>query len=97
MKSGGTLVYDYMDILDALEGEFITNLSMDDITSFIKYELNDISKYYIRSFQVNGSNAMDYTYSYPNQLLYVMKPDMDTVKEAQELIDKVLNGKSVKE
>jgi anionic cell wall polymer biosynthesis LytR-Cps2A-Psr (LCP) family protein len=97
MKNGGALVYNYMDILEAIEGEFLTNLPIDEATSFIKYEMNDVSKYEIYSYQVDGTNAMEYTYTYPNQKLYVMPPKQETVDKAIELLKANQEGKNLKE
>ena len=97
LKNGGSLVYNYMDILEAIEGEFLTNMPIDEATNFIKFELNDISKYEVYNYQVDGTNAMDYTYSYPNQKLYVMVPKQETVDHAKELLNAIKNGESVKD
>ena len=97
MKNSKTLAYNYMDILDAIEGEFLTNLPIDEATNFVKYELNDLSKYEIYSYQVDRTNAMEYTYSYPNQKLYVMTPKQETVDHAKELLTAIQNGESLKD
>ena len=62
-----------------------------DLTSLIKKQLNDMSKWTITSQSVNGTDSSNYTYSYSKQKLYVMIPDMNTVTEATTKINEVLN------
>ena len=40
---------------------------------------------------------MDYTYSYPNQKLYVMIPYEKDVEHAKELIRTIKSGESIKD
>ena len=56
------VVTDYTSILDSLDGKFATNMDMKDITAFIKYELEDITKYEILETQVTGTGSMELTY-----------------------------------
>lgn len=64
----------------------------EDILNLIKMQLKDMAKWNITSYSLTGSDANEYTYSYPHQKLYVMKPNEDTVNEANSLINKVING-----
>ena len=75
----------------ALKGKFITNISDDEITKLIKMQLNDGSSWNIKSISVNGSDAMDYVYSYKKTKLYVMKPDEKTVLNAKNNIKRILD------
>ena len=86
------IITGYSKILNSLKGTFQTNMSDNDIQKLIKMQLDDMAKWNITSYSLDGSDGSEYTYSYPNQLLYVMVPDEDTVTEAQELIDKVEAG-----
>ena len=40
-------LFSYTDIIDSLDGKFATNMDMEEVTSFIKYELNDLKNYKI--------------------------------------------------
>jgi len=77
-------------ILDALNGTFQTNLSMDDITNLVKMQIDDMSPWKIESLNVDGKGGMLPTYSYPRQKLYVMEPNMETVKKAIQKLNEVL-------
>lgn len=46
---------------------------------------------FIQSYGVNGTSSFSGLYSIPNQSLYVMIPDMDTVEEAQRQRQKMMN------
>lgn len=96
LTSGYTMITEYINIIDVLEGKFATNIDQKEITDFIKYELNDLNKYTIKSIQVDGYGSMGPTYSYPGQDLWIMIPYEDTITDAKNLINKVLNNESVK-
>lgn len=93
LSKSAMVVTDYTSILDSLDGKFATNMDMKDITAFIKYELEDITKYEILDTQVTGTGSMELTYSYPHQKLYVMFPSEQSVENAKEYINKISNEK----
>ncbi len=93
LSKSAMVVTDYTSILDSLDGKFATNMDMKDITAFIKYELEDITKYEILDTQVTGTGSMQLTYSYPHQKLYVMFPSEQSVESAKEYINKISNEK----
>jgi len=90
VTSSSTLISNYTEILDALNGTFQTNLSMDDITNLVKMQIDDMSPWKIESLNVDGKGGMLPTYSYPRQKLYVMEPNMETVKKAIQKLNEVL-------
>ena len=90
VTSSSTLISNYNDILKALNGTFETNLTEDDITNLIKMQIDDMASWNIDSVNVDGTGALLPTYSYPNQNLYVMNPDMESVAVAIERLNEVL-------
>lgn len=92
LKNSPNILADYNSVLEVMNGKFATNIEMSELTSFIKYEVEDIGKYEIISTQVDGTGSMEYTYSYPHQKLYVMFPNEQSVNNAKEGIEKILNG-----
>lgn len=92
LKNSPNILADYNSVLEVMSGKFATNIEMSELTSFIKYEVEDIGKYEIISTQVDGTGSMEYTYSYPHQKLYVMFPNEQSVSNAKEGIEKILNG-----
>lgn len=92
LTSGVTIITNYADILDSLEGMFSTNLSMEEISQLVKMQLSDMASWNILTYSVSGYGDMEVTYSAPGQELYVMWPDQDMVAHATELIDRIIAG-----
>lgn len=96
LTSGSTILTEYTNIINVLDGKFATNIDMNEVTDFIKYELNDLKDYTIINTQLDGYGSMGPTYSYPYQDLWIMIPYEDTITNAKNLINKMLNNKSIK-
>ena len=90
VTSASTLISQYTNILQVMDGKFATNLEINDGMDYLKYEMIDLSKYEFINQQVDGGGAMEYTYSYPHQKLWVMIPDEKTVVAAQNKIKEVM-------
>ena len=80
----------YDKILSNTEGTLETNMSYDEITNLAKYELTDLKKWTVESYNLDGVGDMQPTYSMGNINLYVMQPDEVTVKIAQNKINECL-------
>ena len=91
VTSASTLLSKYSDIMKSLEGTFDTSISTEDITSLVRMQLDDMASWEVEQYSVNGKGQLTKTYSYPNQNLYVMLPDKNTVNAAKEKIKKVLS------
>jgi LCP family protein required for cell wall assembly len=94
LSSSKSLLTNYDRILNALEGSFDTNLSTNNITSFIQFQLDDMRGWEFETTNLDGSNSMAKTYSFPKQDLYVMIPNQKTVTTAKEKIQEYLNDKA---
>ena len=81
----------YTELLNALKDKFITNITDDEITKFIKKQIKENSKWNIEGISLTGSDAFETTYTYKNTKLYVMEPNGESVLSAQEKIKKILN------
>ena len=84
------IITNYNNLLNALSGEFLTNITNKEITDLIKWQIDGMYKWNIETISLDGSNAFDYTYSYKNQKLYVMMPYPESVNSAKEKINSVL-------
>ena len=82
----------YTSLLNSVKGSIITNMPTKTMLSLVKMQLKNNSSWNISSNSLDGSNAYNYTYSYNYQQLYVMEPDEESVNNAKELINKVLDG-----
>ena len=86
------IITKYSSILDALSEAFITNLDTESITEFIKLQIDKMPNWNIINYSLDGYDAMEYTYSFKGQKLYVMKPNEDTVNEAKLKIKQILEA-----
>ena len=85
----------YTSLLNSVKGSIITNMPTKTMLSLVKMQLKNNSSWNISSNSLDGSNAYNYTYSYNYQQLYVMEPDEESVNNAKELINKVLDGEAL--
>ena len=91
VTSSTALISKYSDILSAIEKSFQTNLDDKSITKLVKLQLNKMPSWEIINQSLDGSDSSAYTYSYPKKQLYVMKPNEETIIEAQNKIKEILN------
>ncbi len=80
----------YTTILKTLEKSFVTNMSEDDIYSFIKFQLNDNPKWAIESANAEGASAYKTTYSAGKTKLYVMEPNEASVSNVKHKLNEIL-------
>lgn len=85
-----SIITRYTSLLNALSNSFITNLKTEDITNFIKMQIDDMPSWDIENISLNGTDGFDYTYSYGGTKLYVMIPDNETVINATNKINEIL-------
>lgn len=90
-----SIIVKYNSLLNSLKNSFITNMPVESLTSLIKMQLNDNSKWNITSASLDGTNAREFTYSYKSNKLYVMLPDQSTIAKAQQMINDVKSGKKL--
>jgi LCP family protein required for cell wall assembly len=84
------LLYNYADVLEAVEGTFQTNFTSDEIYTLVKKVLVSPGDWTIDSFAVTGSGSKSTTYSMPNTKTYVMNPNESDVENVRCLIKEVL-------
>ena len=83
----------YQSILSSVESKFTTDFSEKNIARLVKNQLNKNTKWKVESYNLEGTDGRELTYSYPSKSLYVMIPNEDSVKEAQDKIKEYLNEK----
>ncbi|MGI6057198.1 MAG: LCP family protein [Bilifractor sp.] len=89
------LLLHYSEVLDSLQGMFVTNLTSEDIASLVKMQIDDSRSWNVKSYAVTGTSGSEYTYSMPSMKAYVMYEDKDMVQKGADLIDKVMNGETL--
>jgi len=90
ITSSNTLISNYSNILNSLNGTFETNIDNEELSLLVKKQINEMPDWTIEKYSVTGEGAFYYTYSYPNQALYVMVPDDYSMETAKEEINNVL-------
>lgn len=81
----------YLNLVSTIENSFQTNMSKNDIHEIINKQIEHNYDWQITSTDINGSDHMDYTYSYPWQKLYVMLVNEDSLNNAKNNIKNTLN------
>ncbi|MCR5572369.1 MAG: LCP family protein [Candidatus Saccharibacteria bacterium] len=81
----------YSKILKAAEGTFETSLTYDEITRFVRHQLNDLRHWSIESIQLDGKGAMLPLYTWgPESSSWSMVLNEDTIVAAQKKIAEYL-------
>lgn len=78
------------DIPEIIAENVKTSISEKEIRAVIRMELDDMSKWNVTTYAVDGGNDTQSTYSAGRA--YVMPPYMDTVETAKDMITAVLQG-----
>lgn len=73
----------YNDILKAAEGTFETDLTYEEITSLVKYQMSNLTDWQIESISADGTDIMTQTYSIPGMTLSVMVPDEQILSDVK--------------
>lgn len=84
------IITKYNSLLKSLDGAFITNMSQSTMFSFIRQELSNRRDWNIESNTLTGIDSYEYTYSYRNSELYVMKPNETSVNDAIKKIKEIM-------
>ena len=86
------IIKSYNSLLNSLADDFVTNMSQSTMTTFIKKEINRRRDWKIESNILTGTDSYEYSYTYKNSALYVMKPDIDSVKNAKDKINEIIKN-----
>lgn len=84
------IITNYNNLLNSLNNKFLTNMTDDELTKLIKWQIDGMYNWDILNISLNGTDSYQYTYSYQKQLLYVMMPDEESVNTAKEKINSVM-------
>lgn len=92
MTTGTSIVSNYSKILDSLEGMFVTDFSLEDVSRLVKMQLEEMPSWEVFSFAVTGRTGSDVNYSMPGLKASVMYQDEKLVGHASALVNRVING-----
>ncbi len=89
-----TLLTNYAEIMQEVEGTFATNMTTEEITELVRFQLTNGGSWDVQSFSVSGSDANKsmFSLSKPN---YVMIPYEEDVARASDLLQQIMAGEVV--
>jgi len=85
-----SIIVKYNSLLKSLDGAFITNMNQNTMISFIREEISNTRNWNMTSNTLVGTDSLEYTYSYRNTELYVMKPNDKSVDDAINKIKEII-------
>ena len=86
----------YDDLLNALQGQFLTNMDVEDIYKLIAMQLNDNSSWDIISYHMGGEGDMQGTASMGwDRKLYVVHPFKSQVEFIRQETEKMKNNETI--
>lgn len=97
LTSTPSILLKYTKILNSLSSSFETDIEIDNFKGLVKIQLKKNPDWTIKTYNVNGFDAHEYTYSFGSQELYVMEPDYETVTKAHDYIQGMIEGKTLEE
>lgn len=95
--TGTTIITNYSQILESLEGFFVTSMQMSEISQLVKMQLSDMATWNVQSYAVTGKNGSEITYSIPGMRASVMYQDEGRIAHGSKLIQKVIAGEILTE
>ena len=95
--SGTTIINNYSEIMDSVEGMFEMSVPTELISALMKMQLSDMARWNVVSFTATGYGSKEECYSAPGTELSVMKPNYSSVNKASRLIDMVYAGELLTE
>lgn len=80
----------YLPILKSLSNSFITNMPEDELSRFVKAQIDNLTPWTIKTIAVSGKGAMTTeSYSMPGQNISIIIPDETTIQAAKEMIAQI--------
>lgn len=88
-----TVIKNYVEFMDALSGAFETDMTQNEISSLIQYQLNENPKWKIEHYQVDGYSDMRISAEMGSAVSVVI-PNQGSIDIAKQKIEAVLSGES---
>lgn len=85
--SSRTLITKYTNILESMGDSFQTNIPSENIYELINKQLDTMPNWTFDTYSLNGYDSSGKTYTFGDQILYVMEPEETTITEAINKID----------
>ena len=75
-----SILSNYASIMNSLSSTFHTNMSMDDISTLVKSQLDSMSSWQLYSYSLNGNGGQEYCYELGDEAS-VVYPDDTSISE----------------
>ena len=85
-----SMLLKYDSLLSKMSNKIETNIPQKELLSLVKMQLSNNQAWDIKTNNLDGANALQYTYTYPHQKLYVMIPNDKNLEEAKENMKEIL-------
>ena len=89
------LLTNYTQILDAVSGSMEMTVPMDVIGDLVSRQLSEGGSWNVVSYSVTGSGGYEKSPAAGGAEAYMMYPNKDSVERAKQLIQDVVDGKTV--
>ena len=89
------VIVHFNDLLDSLQGTFMTNISSDAIYDLCKMQLQDGPSWNIVNYHITGDTGPEYCATVPYEQSSVVYPYDDQVAFVSDVMNRVLNGEEV--
>ena len=80
----------YKDIIKSLDGSFETSMNKKQITKLFNMQISRNTKWDIASISLDGTGSYNTTYSMGSRKLYVMQPNLESVRNAKIKLNKYM-------
>ena len=81
--TSSAIITNFAGVLDAVTSNVKTSISTETLNAFLKMQLTEMSAWNISMTSVTGSDDHQVTYTGGSQVLYVMRPNTESVEEAK--------------
>ncbi len=88
-----SVLANYDKLFDDMEGNIVTDIPSDMLYDLMKNQISTGSSWKIESYTVMGQADQLVTYTFPDELNFVLIPDMEDVEEATNKMGNVLTEK----
>ena len=87
------ILKNYTTILNALDGSFDTDLTFDELMSFLQKQIDDGASWNISNQILEGTDGNKHVYSMSGVTTYVMIPNPESVEQAEQKIKEIIKVK----
>ena len=91
------IINSFTELMDALNGTFLTNISTDSIWDFANMQINDLASWDVIQYSVTGSTGGGETASMPGRQLSVVFPNENHVAFISGEIQKMMENNRIEQ